>query len=562
MKTFLSLFIFLSIFSFTKTGYCNRGIDNSTGEPKDATTVKVMQINTSPELADLTNYWVSEFGKNNPGTDINVNKISGKPQFENGSLYFVSDYNKNELKGSSAFEMVVGHDIIVPVINSKNPYLVELSKRGFASEDFALLLSQEQTWTDFLENGSQSAVESYIINNQNVIYKISDFAGIDASVLNANLVGSASELISFIQKDIYAVGFCRLIDVINTENNSFAEQIRILPIDKNKNGKIDGFENIFTNPVELTRGAWIGKYPKELYGDIFVLSAMQPTNETTLDFLTWVINDGQESLGNLGFSTLSSREKASGMLALSNPVTTPGPVSPANPGIPFGMFLLIAAAVILLVYTVVRLTRKQKAMIYSEDIETTPALNVNSVAAPAGLFYDKTHTWAFMEKDGMVKIGIDDFLQHLTGQLTQVKMKAPGEKVRKGEKIFTIVHEGKQLEIYSPVSGNIKQQNQKLLLNPEMMNSAPYSEGWVYQIEPANWLRETRFMFMADKFKEWLDDEFTRLKDFLATSANSNSVVYQHIVLQDGGELTDNVLAGLGPEVWEDFQTQFLDESK
>ena len=69
-------------------------------------------------------------------------------------------------------------------------------------------------------------------------------------------------------------------------------------------------------------------------------------------------------------------------------------------------------------------------------------------------------------------------------------------------------------------------------------------------------------MIMADKFREWLDDEFTRLKDFMATSASSNRVVYDHIVLQDGGELTDNVLADMAPEVWEDFQNQFIDVSK
>jgi len=67
---------------------------------------------------------------------------------------------------------------------------------------------------------------------------------------------------------------------------------------------------------------------------------------------------------------------------------------------------------------------------------------------------------------------------------------------------------------------------------------------------------------MFDKYKEWLQDEFVRMRDFLALSANSNTVVYQQVVLQDGGELKDNVLADLGPEVWEDFQTRFIDTSK
>ncbi|MGM0621457.1 MAG: glycine cleavage system protein H, partial [Bacteroidota bacterium] len=177
-------------------------------------------------------------------------------------------------------------------------------------------------------------------------------------------------------------------------------------------------------------------------------------------------------------------------------------------------------------------------------------------------FYDKTHTWAFMEENGQVKIGINDFLQHVTGSVTQLKMKAAGEKIRKGEKILTLMHQGKQLSIYSPVTGVIKQQNEELLTNPSQLNSAPYTNGWVYQIEPANWVREISFMFMADKFRDWMKDEFTRLKNFMAVVVNASQVRLTQPVLQDGGELTDHVLANLDPEVWEEFQTQFIDTSK
>jgi len=201
-------------------------------------------------------------------------------------------------------------------------------------------------------------------------------------------------------------------------------------------------------------------------------------------------------------------------------------------------------------------------MIDSDDIEITPALNENSVLAPAGFYYDKTHTWAFMEQDGMVKIGIDDFLKHVVGSITQLKMKPTGEKVRKGENILTVIRDGKQLKLYSPVSGFIRKQNESLIKTTSTINSAAFTKGWVYQIEPTNWAREVHFMFMIDKYREWLKDEFSRLKDFVANSANSNQLVYQHIVLQDGGELKDEVLSDFGPEVWEDFQTHFIDTSK
>lgn len=167
-----------------------------------------------------------------------------------------------------------------------------------------------------------------------------------------------------------------------------------------------------------------------------------------------------------------------------------------------------------------------------------------------------------MEQDGLVKIGVDDFLKNVTGHITQLKMKSPGEKVRKGEILISIIRKGKQLNLYSPVSGYIRKQNSFLLTTPSKINILSYTDGWVYQIEPTNWIREVRFLFMSDKYREWLEDEFTRLKDFLAVSANTNPVVYEHVVLQDGGELKNNVLADLGPEVWEEFQTRFINTSK
>jgi len=59
-----------------------------------------------------------------------------------------------------------------------------------------------------------------------------------------------------------------------------------------------------------------------------------------------------------------------------------------------------------------------------------------------------------------------------------------------------------------------------------------------------------------------LADEFLRLKDFFAAVLKANNTEYALITLQDGGALKDNVLADLGPEVWEDFQTKFIDNNQ
>lgn len=229
------------------------------------------------------------------------------------------------------------------------------------------------------------------------------------------------------------------------------------------------------------------------------------------------------------------------------------------------MVILILIAFIVLSMTVdalVKYNRQKRSRVTTLSSAPLHIFNEESVSIPMGIYFDKTHTWAFMEKNGMVKVGIDDFLMHITGSVNKLKMKTPGERVQKGDAVLSINQNGKQLTIYSPISGTIKTQNNQLTEDSSLLNSSPFNEGWVYMIEPTNWLRETQYMFMADKYKEWVKNEFTRVKDFLASISQINNLELSPIILQDGGELKDKVLEDFGPEVWEEFQTKFINISK
>jgi len=133
---------------------------------------------------------------------------------------------------------------------------------------------------------------------------------------------------------------------------------------------------------------------------------------------------------------------------------------------------------------------------------------------------------------------------------------------KKGDQILSIIQNGKQLNIYAPVSGVIKEKNIILDSDAALVNKSPYNEGWVYRIEPSNWLRENQLLFMADKQRLFLKSELSRLKDFLSEALKTDDEKYALLILQDGGELRDNTLSNLGPEVWDDFQTKFIDPSR
>jgi hypothetical protein len=141
-------------------------------------------------------------------------------------------------------------------------------------------------------------------------------------------------------------------------------------------------------------------------------------------------------------------------------------------------------------------------------------------------------------------------------------MKKPGEKVVKGELFLSLIQHGKQINLYSPVSGTIREINGLLDGNTSVLNTSPYGDGWIYSIEPANWLQEISLLNMAGKYAKWISEEFSRLKDFLAASLQSHKLEYANVVLQDGGELKNNLLEDFGPEVWEDFQSKFIDTYK
>jgi glycine cleavage system H protein len=185
-------------------------------------------------------------------------------------------------------------------------------------------------------------------------------------------------------------------------------------------------------------------------------------------------------------------------------------------------------------------------------------LTAKALIVPQGIFFNKDHTWTHLDKAGLARVGMDDFLLHLTGKVTVKKLKTPGEVIKKGDFLAEIEHEGKSLKIHSPISGEIVDNNQTLISNPDLLNKDPYLKGWMYKIKPSRWIAETSSFYLAEEATNWSAKEIERFKDFLAASVERYTEDPSHLVLQDGGELIDHPLSELPTEVWQDFEHRFL----
>lgn len=185
-------------------------------------------------------------------------------------------------------------------------------------------------------------------------------------------------------------------------------------------------------------------------------------------------------------------------------------------------------------------------------------LTANVLRVPQGIFYSKNHTWTYLEKTGAAKVGLNDLLLHITGEVKFIDFKKPGEMISKGELLAILNQDEKALRIYTPISGKIISANPVISQNPEMLNEDPYGDGWIYKIKPSNWKAEINSYLFAEDATNWLKKELERFRDFLVVSVKKYSTDPSVTILQDGGELRDNSLSELPKEVWQDFQRSFL----
>ena len=523
----------------------------------------------SPDLYDLASTWVKEYRGINPEVKTNVAYISAdniSSKVKNpGNIGFITKDYLPEPGSKSIWKMAVGRDVIVPVMNPENPYLDEICLQGISSEEFISVFTETEniTWGKLLSNDNMAHPVNFCrVSDETIQAYLAAFLQTDQFSTNGKNALGIDEMLTMIHNDKYSLGFCRLVDILDFENQKIDERVKLIPIDVNGNSKVDYFENIYDDFNEFARGVWIGKYPRVLCGNIYIAAAARPTNNDDLAFLEWVLTDGQEYLYTNGYSELIFSEKRQKVQSLYADKFSIAEVhkQPERAGIALIVFAIVLGGGI--IFTITRLGKSDVQKIASGSSKTITVFGEDSVSAPGGLFYDKSHTWTFMEKDGYVRIGIDDFLQHVTGRITKIKMKNKGDRIKKGKPFLSLIQDGKQLDIYSPVSGIIKGYNERLVNNSSLINISPYSDGWVYLVVPGNWLQEIRTYVMGEKYRGWLKTEFSRLKDILSSTAKPDMLEYSQVLMQDGGELRDNLLECLGPKDWEEFQTGFIDVSR
>lgn len=105
---------------------------------------------------------------------------------------------------------------------------------------------------------------------------------------------------------------------------------------------------------------------------------------------------------------------------------------------------------------------------------------------PSDLRYTAEHEWAKVTSGNTVRVGITDYAQNSLGDIVFVSVHALGSEVAVGDSFGEVESTKSVSDLYAPIAGSVTARNDALDDNPELLNSDPYGEGWIAEIEMAD----------------------------------------------------------------------------
>lgn len=102
------------------------------------------------------------------------------------------------------------------------------------------------------------------------------------------------------------------------------------------------------------------------------------------------------------------------------------------------------------------------------------------------LRYTAEHEWATVTSGNTVRVGITDYAQNSLGDIVFVSVHGVDSEVAVGDTFGEVESTKSVSDLYAPVSGRVVARNEALDDNPDLVNTDPYGQGWIAEIEVAD----------------------------------------------------------------------------
>ncbi len=164
--------------------------------------------------------------------------------------------------------------------------------------------------------------------------------------------------------------------------------------------------------------------------------------------------------------------------------------------------LTFAVAIVVDAVLVKRFSEKRAEKMYTDRVEKDKM--VPDLEEVQDILFHEGHTWVRVKR-AVVEVGLDAFTRQFVGDVTKIDCPAPGTKLAKGKKVWTIHFGDRSLTQLAPISGMVFEVNSKLLKEPKLLGESPYRDGWIVKILPDTLSQELPELYTPSRFMKWID---------------------------------------------------------
>ncbi len=182
------------------------------------------------------------------------------------------------------------------------------------------------------------------------------------------------------------------------------------------------------------------------------------------------------------------------------------------------MSILFVLLTFLLILTVMYFRRPDAA---ANTLQVAPAksnaipqplfLKQGGFEIPQGYCFHPGHTWVVDEGRQNARVGIDGFAGNLFGKIDSLEVADLNRWVRQGQPLLTVTHEGRSIQMLSPVEGVLVSVNHEVLKNPNLIVDDPYRNGWVCVVKAPEMATNVKNLLQGPVVTPWLQNSLARI---------------------------------------------------
>lgn len=303
---------------------CNGNQNKQNSNPDETEVLKgTISVSGAFALYPMTARWAEEFQKTHPDVRIDIS-AGGAGKGMTDALSGMVDLGMfsrgitDEEKAKGVWWIAVTQDAVLPTINSNSIFIENVKKQGFKKQDFIdiFINGKIKTWEKW---ASGVKTNDYAMN----IYTRSDACG--AAQMWAEYLGKSQEdllgtgifgdpgIAEAVKNDVKGIGFNNVIYAYDIKTRDKNPELEIIPIDLNENGQIDADEQVYNKLDDIMIAVKNGKYPSPPARDLYFVAKGKPQNIVVIEFLKWIVTEGQKFVHEAGYVQISDEKLQYGL---------------------------------------------------------------------------------------------------------------------------------------------------------------------------------------------------------------------------------------------------------